>query len=88
MKTGVGSVSVNYRRTLEGDRNMIRAVIQNMIGGLGSAWPVSFLVREALERSDSYGELTASLKQSKLMAPTYLIVAGVSAGEFVGVVER
>lgn len=59
----------------------MRGVIQNMIAGLGSAWPVSFLVREALDRSTSYEELVGALECSVLMAPTYIIVSGVLQDE-------
>jgi hypothetical protein len=60
---------------------MLRGVLQNMIAGLGDAWPVSFLVREALDRSASYDDLVGALEHSMLMAPTYIIVSGVLVDE-------
>lgn len=81
MRTGVGSVSVNYRRTEAGDRDMVRGVIRNMVEGLKSSWPVSFLVREALTQRNTYEDLVGALKTSELMAPTYIIVAGTLPSE-------
>ena len=60
---------------------MLGGVIQNMVNGLGSAWPVSFLVRETLSQCDTYGGMIASLEGGSLMAPTYLTVAGTGQGE-------
>eukprot|EP00929_Paragymnodinium_shiwhaense_P034028 TRINITY_DN18562_c0_g1_i2.p1 TRINITY_DN18562_c0_g1~~TRINITY_DN18562_c0_g1_i2.p1 ORF type:complete len:473 (+),score=65.17 TRINITY_DN18562_c0_g1_i2:135-1553(+) len=81
VKPGVFSASVNYRRTRLGADNMIKGVINNMLQGLGSSWPVSFLVREVLESVTSFSEAVGALQQSDLMAPTYITVAGAKACE-------
>lgn len=75
------SISVNYRRTQRGSENMLKAVIGNMLQGLASSWPVSFLVREVLETDGSYERALGSLQASELMAPTYIVVAGVREGQ-------
>jgi hypothetical protein len=82
MKPGVASVSVNYRRTIHGERNMVTGVLTNLLRGLGNAWPVSFLVREALlEEDSSFQSMVGMLESCPLMAPTYITVAGALAGE-------
>ena len=48
-----------------------------MIKGLTRSWPVSFLVRHVLESSTEYAGAVEALQASPLMAPTYIIVAGV-----------
>ena len=81
MKPQVASVSVNYRRTLAGSRNMIAGVFRNMLKGLGKSWPVSFLVRETLIDKRSFREVVDQLQSKPLMAPTYITVAGAHPGE-------
>ena len=86
MKPGVASVSVNYRRTVNaqswyGQVRMTMGVVLNAWRGLWYAWPVAFLVREALIYGNSYASIVKSLEVSSLMAPTYITVAGVKAGE-------
>lgn len=60
---------------------MVKGVIKNLIKGLKNSWPISFLVREVLDRCDTYAQAVSSLKVSELMAPTYITVAGVNLGE-------
>lgn len=81
IKPDAFSLSVNYRRTDRGASNMLKEVIWNMVMGLANSWPVSFLVREVLEQDISYAAAVESLQQSRLMAPTYITVAGTAAGE-------
>ena len=82
MRPDAFSVSVNYRRSREGhDRGLLRGVMSNMVEGLCRSWPVSFLVREALDRCSTYTAAVNALHESDLMAPTYITVAGVAPGE-------
>ena len=52
-----------------------------MIKGLTRSWPVSFLVRHVLDRITEYADAVEALQASPLMAPTYIIVAGMHPGE-------
>ncbi|KAJ6230879.1 acid amidase [Anaeramoeba flamelloides] len=70
MKPGVGAVSINYRISDKGN------LLTNLIKGVKSSWPISFLVRDCLEDCKSYKELRGSLKLSKIMAPCYITVCG------------
>jgi hypothetical protein len=82
MRPEAFSVSINYRRSREGhERGLLRGVMSNMVEGLTRSWPVSFLVREALDRCATYSAAVGALRESDLMAPTYITVAGVSSGE-------
>lgn len=81
LRPGAFSVSINYRRSEAGNRNMLKGIVTNMVKGLANAWPVSFLVREVLAQDANYERAVASLKLSSLMAPTYIIVAGVNQHE-------
>mmetsp|Transcript_138201 Transcript_138201/g.440886 ORF Transcript_138201/g.440886 Transcript_138201/m.440886 type:complete len:304 (+) Transcript_138201:64-975(+) len=81
LRMGVGSISVNYRRTPRGAQTPVRAVLENMLRGLALAWPVSFLIREALDTCTSYPELVDALLRSDLMAPTYIAIAGAEEGQ-------
>lgn len=81
VRQGVGSVSVNYRRSLKGATQGAAAILDNMLAGMRQAWPVSFLVREALSRCTSFDEFQGALQQSDLMAPTYLTIAGPEEGQ-------
>lgn len=81
VKAGGFSVSVNYRRTPEGNESMLKQVAKNMMLGLAGSWPVSFIVREVLEQDADFDTAVASLKVSDLMAPTYITVAGIRPGQ-------
>eukprot|EP00658_Telonema_sp_P-2_P060951 TRINITY_DN49721_c0_g1_i1.p1 TRINITY_DN49721_c0_g1~~TRINITY_DN49721_c0_g1_i1.p1 ORF type:complete len:349 (+),score=61.33 TRINITY_DN49721_c0_g1_i1:123-1169(+) len=83
MRPGGFSVSINYRRSWEaGNHSMIRAVLTNLRKGLfNGAWPVSFLVREVLDRQESYEAAVGAFESSGLMAPTYITVGGMEPGE-------
>lgn len=84
MKPNAFSVSVNYRRTAEGDRNtMARNIFTNLSRGALGAWPVAFLIREVMESPEAYefSSAVAALQASSLMAPTYITVAGVTEGQ-------
>ncbi len=76
-------MSINYRRSPEADtaRGMLMGRIKNLCEGLKSAWPVSFLVREVLDRCETYDAAVATLRGSDLMAPTFITIAGMAAGE-------
>jgi len=60
---------------------MMRGIIKNMMKGLASSWPVSFLVREVLTQSTNFNQAIGALQLSDLMAPTYITVAGTRPGE-------
>ena len=81
MKPGAFSVSVNYRRSQAGSEQPIKAFATNLQRGIARHWPISFLVRAALERCANYHEACATLEQSELIAPTYLTICGVKSGE-------
>jgi hypothetical protein len=81
VKPGVFSVSVNYRRTEAGSEEPVKAFAKNLQRGIARHWPISFLVRAALERCGTYQAACATLEQSELIAPTYLTICGVSPGE-------
>ena len=55
VRPGGFSVSVNYRRTEVMNEEPLKAFAKNLQRGLARHWPVSFLVRAALERCGSYG---------------------------------
>lgn len=71
MRPGAFSVSVNFRVTGEG-------YLKNLRNAVGMAWPIGFLVRAALESCDNYDSALGALAESKLIAPVYFSVAGVS----------
>eukprot|EP00927_Polykrikos_kofoidii_P053005 TRINITY_DN470_c0_g2_i1.p1 TRINITY_DN470_c0_g2~~TRINITY_DN470_c0_g2_i1.p1 ORF type:complete len:509 (-),score=81.83 TRINITY_DN470_c0_g2_i1:80-1606(-) len=81
VKVGVCSISVNYRRSPLGAENPVKGIVENMMRGLMRAWPVSFLVREALDSCTSFDEAVGALSCSDLMAPTYIIMAGPTEGD-------
>jgi hypothetical protein len=81
VRPGAFSVSVNYRRTEMMNEQPLKAFAKNLQRGLARHWPVSFLVRAALERCGSYRTACETLQQAGLIAPTYLTVCGVSPGE-------
>ena len=68
------SVSVNYRVTSEG------TYWQNVKKTLGRAWPIGFLLREVLMTAD-YHTAVAQLRNSSLIAPTYLTICGGLPGQ-------
>ncbi len=74
-------MSVNYRKVSRTLSERGLGLVGNMTRGLGASWPVSFLVREVLETETEYSDAVRALKDSDLMASTYIIVAGAKAGE-------
>lgn len=74
MKSHGFSVSINYRSG-KGQ------VADNFAAGKEGGWPVGFLVRNVLETESSYEGALRRLREAPLMAPTYMIVAGVHPGE-------
>lgn len=82
MKPQAFSVSVNYRRSEEGNRqSQLHSLMTNLLKGLTGSWPVSFLLREVFDSCDSYHAAVGALQASDLMAPTYITVAGVLPGQ-------
>lgn len=82
MKPNAFSVSINYRRTLKGSRQgVFRNVLTNLAAGMQNSWPVSFLVREVLDSEFNYTAAVHAFVATELMAPTYITVAGTTAGE-------
>ena len=68
------SVSINFRRLGE-------AITKNVWAGMKGAWPVGFIVRECISTCDSYQDFVENMANTKLMAPTYVIVCGAKEGE-------
>lgn len=66
-------VSINYRRTNEG-------MFRNLMNGLFSCWPISFLVRHVLTNYSTYEEAKNAFRNSYLMAPVYIILSGKTSG--------
>jgi hypothetical protein len=81
LRPGAFSVSVNYRRTTVMNDNPIRAFATNLRRGLARHWPVSFMVREALESCTDFQSGLTALATSELIAPVYLTICGVKPGE-------
>jgi hypothetical protein len=76
------SVSVNYRRSQEGHRDMLGGLLTNMLEGLkGNSWPISFLVREVLDQHTYFEQAAGALQSSTLMASTYIIIGGMVEDE-------
>lgn len=82
VRPGAFSVSVN-RRYMDGSsiRGTERELILNMFKCMSEACPVSFLVRDVLERASTYFEAITSLQVANLSTPAYITVAGAVAGE-------
>ena len=53
-------------------------MFDNLQRGIARHWPISFLVRAALERCGTYQAACAALEQSELIAPTYLTICDLS----------
>jgi len=82
VRPGAFSVSVNRRYEDRGfTQGNEREMILNMFKCMSEAWPVSFLVRDVLERASTYFEAITSLQVANLSAPAYITVAGTVAGE-------
>lgn len=81
LKPGAFSVSVNYRRTEVGSAEPLKAFATNLQRAMARHWPISFLVRAAMEQCGTYQAACTTLEQSELIAPTYLTICGVSPGE-------
>eukprot|EP00873_Tetraselmis_striata_P034818 jgi/Tetstr1/455082/TSEL_041935.t1 len=82
LSPGAFSVSVNYRCTEKVD--IIKQILlQNLLsrGLLRRHWPVSFLVRQALESCSSFADAVAALEHSQLMAPVYFTICGTDSGQ-------
>lgn len=73
MRIGTYAVSINYRRVNEG-------MFRNLLNGLFSCWPISFLVRYILENYSTYEEAKNAFRNSYLMAPVYIILSGKTGG--------
>ncbi|KAG2389347.1 hypothetical protein C9374_013907 [Naegleria lovaniensis] len=69
------SISINFRSTEDGHFG------KNIIKTITRGWPISFLVRETLQDCETYSHAVAILKNSKLIAPVYITVAGCKKGE-------
>lgn len=67
-------VAINYRR-------VGGSVLTNLLQGIQSAWPISFLVRHVLETCKTYPSAVLAFQRAALMAPTYVIICGVNVGE-------
>ena len=81
VRPGGFSVSVNYRRSEGMNEQPLKAFAKNLQRGLACHWPISFLVRAALEGCGSYDEACAMFQTEGLIAPTYLTLCGVLPGE-------
>ena len=75
MRVGAFSVSINFRRTEDGHFG------KNIVKSITRGWPVSFLVRETLQDCETYSHAVTILKNSKLIAPVYITVAGTKPGQ-------
>lgn len=70
VRKGIGSVSLNYRRTDNG------SLFQNLKSMINGSWPSGFLIRHAFETATAHYELVEYLSNSKLISPCYMIVGG------------
>jgi hypothetical protein len=73
VKPGIGSVSINYRRTGA-------SIWNNIWNTLKFDFPIGYLVRECLTNCNSYKNLKQCLEDTKLIAPCYIIMTGVECG--------
>ena len=74
-RPGAFSVSINFRSTNDGHFG------KNLLKTITRGWPISFLVREALTDCETFSHAVQILKNSKLIAPVYITVAGCKKGE-------
>lgn len=81
VKPGVGSVSINYRRTGG-------SIWKNIWNTLKFDFPIGYLVRECLTNCDSYKNLRKCLEETKLIAPCYIIMTGVESGSGIVIVRE
>ena len=78
------AVSVNFRATVDMDggfRQLAPVFGQSIMAAARGAWPVSMLVRRCLEEDTDFAQAVGSLSHSKLIAPTYITVAGCLHGQ-------
>ena len=81
VRPGGFSVSVNYRRSEVANEQPLKAFAKNLQRGLACHWPISFLVRAALDSCGAYEEAVTMLQTEGLIAPTYLTICGVKTRE-------
>eukprot|EP01012_Entosiphon_sulcatum_P015344 TRINITY_DN20329_c0_g1_i1.p1 TRINITY_DN20329_c0_g1~~TRINITY_DN20329_c0_g1_i1.p1 ORF type:complete len:445 (-),score=32.59 TRINITY_DN20329_c0_g1_i1:888-2201(-) len=79
MVPGAVSVSVNFRVSPSAERS---SLWDNLKAALSDSWPIGFLVREVLtEPGVDWTRAVTYLRNSELIAPTYLTVAGPKPNE-------
>lgn len=69
------SVSINFRCCHTGN------LMTNISSAIRGGWPVAFCVRHVLENCDSFDNAVRTLSNERLVAPTYITIAGTSAGQ-------
>jgi hypothetical protein len=68
-------VSVNFRSPGDG------TFWTNLSKTLNGAWPIGFLVREAMEHANGFDEAAEWLRCSELIAPCYFTISGTQPGQ-------
>lgn len=74
VRPNVGSVSINYRRTKDGN------IWHNIWNTLRFNYPVGYLVRECLTICPDYKLLKHNLEQTIIIAPCYIVLTGTISG--------
>lgn len=74
MKPNGYTVSINYRRSKE-------TLLTNALNALTSAWPIGFLVRHSLTKYSTYSAALEIFRNSRLIAPVYIIISGTQESE-------
>jgi len=73
------SVSLNYRKCTIDKVHLMR----NIMAGFTSCWPLEFLIRNVLENYSTFDDAVKVFTKSSVMAPCYLIIAGIEKNQAV-----
>lgn len=70
VKPNVGSISINYRRTKDGN------IWNNIFNTIQLKFPIGYLIRECLTNCNNYEHLKYCLETTDIVAPCYIILTG------------
>jgi hypothetical protein len=75
VKQAAFSLSINFRCCNTGN------LFTNIVSAIRGGWPIAFLVRHVMETAASFDSAVETMSSERLVAPSYVTVAGVEVGE-------